>query len=69
MARITAQPISDAVRARLEHADDLPASITDHADAFASLLEKAAQRIRHGVNPQDEATQLLDIIRVAARRT
>lgn len=43
--------------------------IPDHADAFASILEHYAQLIRAGYSVGDLASQLIPIMRVAARRT
>ena len=43
-------------------------TISDHADAFASILETAARRIRLGMSAEDAANELLPVVRVAARR-
>jgi hypothetical protein len=42
--------------------------LPDHADAAASVLEKAAKRIRAGKNVEDIADDLLPVIRIMARK-
>lgn len=42
-------------------------SIPDHADAFASILRRAAKLIAAGENAEDIARDLLPIVRIAAR--
>ena len=48
---------------------ELPPYLPDHADAFASVLERYARLIRSGENIEDRARELLPIVRVAARLT
>jgi len=48
--------------------DGLPrGDLPDHADAFAELLEQAAERVRNGQSVTDVAGALVLPVRIAAR--
>lgn len=52
-------------RHHVEPIHDIP----DHAEAFASILCRYAKLIRRGRSAEDCARELVEIARVAARRT
>lgn len=47
--------------------DDLRPNLPDHADAFATLLEQAAEKVREGQSVTDVAGALVLPVRIAAR--
>ena len=48
--------------------DGLPrGDLPDHADAFATLLEQAAEKVREGQSVTDVAGALVLPVRIAAR--